>query len=478
MTYEQAPLEQDPEPWPRPTPENGVTGWAVLLLSERVPVGRTNDLFEHARNNDDTLGPLLRYLLDNRVARTERLVTSVSVEDLLRAEEDARGSDFPPLESLAWYWRIDAAQTGKGPEQVAREILDVERDRDPAVRGVVDAYAETTVEDPGGPIAGPLTAQTAQGWLRPAAEGVDALHAWSRPGGRGEQVHIVDVEQGWRFDHPDITGLTTTPLFGRNHFEDDPAAGDHGTSVLGIVAGRVNSVGGSGIASSPAGVVVSSHYDGGATVRIVDAIAAATKNLPAGGVLLLEVQRPSEGYLPVETDNATYTAIRAASAKGIVVVEAAGNGDRSLSEWTGSGGRKLSRDVPDFDSGAVVVAACQKIVEHDPAGPASGHRRHAAGFSNYGSRVDCYAWGEGVQAAVVAGYGSFGGTSAASAIIAGVAAATQGMQLAAGGKRLGPKAMRRLLASPGGTRQVPVASTFTIGVMPNLRTIAGMLPQP
>lgn len=477
---EPVPLEPDPEPEPRPIPEDGLTGWVVVLLSERVPPGETDDLVEHALANDEPLGPLLGYLRANNILRGRRLVTSVGVEDLLRAEEEACDSDFPPLESLTRYWRVDATETGKGPEQVAREILDLEGDRAPESRGVVHAYPEHTVEDPGAPAVGVLTAANAQGWLRPREQGVDALYAWGQQGGRGQGVGVVDIEQGWEFAHQDIVGLTTAPLVGVNRFTADPATGDHGTSVLGIVAGRVNTVGGSGIAPEAKEVAVCSTFDGGATARVVDAIAKATAHLSAGDVLLLEVQRPRAGYLCIETDNAAYTAIRLASAKRIVVVEAAGNGNRDLSAWTSAQGRKLSRDVPELDSGAVIVGACRKDVEVDPTGPAgpvAGHRRSATAFSNYGRRVDCYAWGEAVQAPIVGGgYAPFGGTSSAAAIIAGVAAVTQGMQLAQGGAPLGPLAMRPLLADPAGTPQVPIASTFTVGVMPDLKVIAGMLP--
>jgi len=64
-----------------------------------------------------------------------------------------------------------------------------------------------------------------------------------------------------------------------------------------------------------------------------------------------------------------------------------------------------------------------------------GHQRWLR--SNYGSRVDCYAWGEGVftttsdtngQAPATNLYrDDFGNTSAATAIIAGVALSVQGM---------------------------------------------------
>jgi hypothetical protein len=482
MDPEPTPVEPDPEPEPIPIPEDGLSGWVVILFSERVPPGESNDLFEHVIANDDYLGPLLRYLRENSVTRGSRLVTSVSVEQLLRDEDAARDSDFPPLESLTRYWRIDTEGTGRDPEQVARELLELENDRPEELRGIANAYAEMTVENAGTASAVTLTAATAQGWLRQRHEGVNAVHAWTLPDGGAEGVRIVDIEDGWMFDHPDIAGLANAPLVGINRFSKtgDPDDGDHGTSVLGILAGRTNSVGGSGIALRPQDVAVCSHYDGTTAVQLVDALTVAKEHLSAGDILLIEVQRPRAGYLCVETDDAIYTAIRAASAKKIVVVEAAGNGRRDLSAWKSTKGRRLDRSVPELDSGAILVGAARKNVNTDAAvrggAVVTGHSWNAPMRSNYGKRVDCYAWGEAVQAPVVDGYAEFSGTSSAAAIIAGVAAVTQGIQLARGGTPLDPVAMRALLAGPGGTPQVPVASRFTIGVMPDLETIAAQLP--
>lgn len=469
------PLEPDAVPERRPLPERRYTGRVVVVLADRVPLDDTGDLVEHGERNGDVLGPLVAYLRSNGV-RTHRLVTGVALADLLRAEEEARDSPFPPLQSLARYWVVEAEGSGKGPLEVARELLGLEEGREPASRGVAQAYAETVVGDPGRQAVAPLTASTGQGWLAPRPRGVDAFHAWEQPGGRGEGVRVVDVEQGWELAHPDIDGLVGPPLVGVNRSTLDPAEGSHGTSVLGLVAGRVNGRGGSGLAGALAEVAVCSHFDGQADGDVVNAVLVAREHLSPGDVLLLEVDRPGDGYLCVETDDAVYAAVRLASAKGIVVVEAAGNGAEDLSAWTGPTGRRLSREDRDLDSGAILVGAAHGEVVTDPAGPVEGHRWNAGALSNYGERVDCYCWGGSVIAPLAVGYGSFGGTSAAAAIVAGVAAVVQGMQRAAGGPPLGPLDVRALLSHPGGTPQVPVASSFRIGRMPDLALIAGLLP--
>lgn len=43
-----------------------------------------------------------------------------------------------------------------------------------------------------------------QGYLDAAPGGIDARYAWTRPGGGGAGVKIVDVEGAWRFSHEDL----------------------------------------------------------------------------------------------------------------------------------------------------------------------------------------------------------------------------------------------------------------------------------
>ena len=68
-------------------------------------------------------------------------------------------------------------------------------------------------------------------------------------------------------------------------------------------------------------------------LQVADAIVAAAAALPRAHVLLIEVQLGKIAYLPVETEQANFDAIRLATAQGIVVVEAAGNGDQNLDHW-------------------------------------------------------------------------------------------------------------------------------------------------
>jgi hypothetical protein len=199
-----------------------------------------------------------------------------------------------------------------------------------------------------------------------------------------------------------------------------------------------------------------------------------------GDVLLLEVQRD---FLPTEIDEADFVAIRGAAAKGIIVVEAAGNGNANLDAWADdSGVHRLDRSQwvnNDFDSGAIMVGSSKSAPTHNRfVGLGAGEG------SNYGSRLDCFAWGEDI---ITTGYGhmnpgagedvaytdDFGGTSGASAIIAGAALILQGMYKETPPKdgRISPSQMRTLLSdATTGTPQGAGVSGH-IGVMPNLRAI-------
>jgi hypothetical protein len=125
---------------------------------------------------------------------------------------------------------------------------------------------------------------------------------------------------------------------------------------------------------------------------------------------------------------------------------------------------------PDFrDSGAILVSAATSGIEEEPQ-----HARLS--YAPFGKRVDCYAWGENIvtltldPANPTAGYTTnFGGTSGASAIIAGVALVVQGWAEATTGLRLTPSALRSRLSNLAlGT---PPVSPEPIGSMPNLQLV-------
>jgi hypothetical protein len=333
-----------------------------------------------------------------------------------------------------------------------------------------------------------------QGYVKAAPEGINARFAWGHQNGGGAGVRFVDLEKGWHLNHEDLPAITPFPNTPTD-IDPDPLSRAHGTAVLGVVAGPHNGKGIAGIAKTPKRVSLVSHFrpavgnTPASSGHVADTLMAILPHLGPGDVLLIEWQTTQ--FLPAETEPGVFAHIDSACDDGVVVVEAAGNASKNLD--TVEGLRPL-----DLDSGAIIVAACHSAVED------GGHERlglDAGPPSNFGSRVDCYAWGENVG---TAGPGSFppntvpgvippntfghatdpalqyrdnfSRTSSAAAIIAGAAVVLQGMHIAKHGVPLDPKALRRVFrhfGTPAGPRTK--ARGQHIGIMPDLGQIAQAL---
>lgn len=341
-----------------------------------------------------------------------------------------------------------------------------------------------------------------QGYFRPAPLGIDVDLASRLPGGNGAGVRIVDIEAGWTDTHEDLPAMGFR--FGVNWGDN------HGTAVLGQIAAGVNGFGANGIV--PAATV------GWSSVTNLDPFAAPIYFYSVGNALLMSglTLRPGDialieqhfpnllsgpcpntcncpqfGFVAVETIPYEHMAISLLTAAGVIVVEAAGNG------------QTLVTPASPRDSGAIVVGA-------------SNNDRTPACFTNFGPRVDVHAWGgsigslgyaemfvmrrDGSGAPVLDGSGqpifdlvpdpslrangtdptqwytrSFGGTSGASPIVVGAAALIQSTRMAAGMTPLTPLQMRSLLATTG-TPQA--AGTMpAIGPQPDLgAAVASFIP--
>ncbi|KAK0619705.1 peptidase S8/S53 domain-containing protein [Immersiella caudata] len=325
-----------------------------------------------------------------------------------------------------------------------------------------------------------------QGYLKASPQGIDAEYAWGFPGGDGAGQRVIDIESGWKLEHQDLAAANiglqpgSDNMRGRN-FSD----WRHGTAVLGIMLMVDNDLGGVGAMPAAQGDVVSIRRNSIPFDNRPEAIMDATSRLSAGDVMLLEMQVSNQGttqYWPVELYDAEFEAITAATAKGIVVIEPAGNG---LIQTPGQGDVNLDSAVtrpgetearewlnpssPDYrgDSGAIIVGASTSTVP-----------RSKAIWSNYGSRVDVHAWGENVLTTMCEddflgnchdNYEPFGGTSAASPIVVGAALSVQGMLVANGRSRLNSVQMRDLLKTGGSPVSNPSAGN--IGVMPDLKAL-------
>ncbi|MGH0612569.1 S8 family peptidase [Bacillus cereus] len=315
---------------------------------------------------------------------------------------------------------------------------------------------------------------TRQGYLEPAPLGINAPYAWSIKGGDGKGTTFVDMEYGWLFSHEDLVNQKIELISGQNKSEHH----DHGTSVLGIVSAEDNNIGGIGIAPKAKVKVVSQIRDNG-NYNTADAILSAVNNMQAGDILLLEAQATYDGYgdknyFPVEVKPDIFDAIRMGTNKGIIIIEAGANGGNDLDQFRDRNGKQvLNRNSPDFkDSGAIMVGAASARVPHK--------RLY---FSNYGSRVDVYGWGNAVDTTdakpsefITNLYtSSFAGTSSASPIIAGAAASIQGIAKNNQGRVYTPRQLRDILSdSSTGTKSNDPTSD-KIGVLPDLKAILSKL---
>ncbi|KAK4676893.1 hypothetical protein QC764_0065130 [Podospora pseudoanserina] len=201
---------------------------------------------------------------------------------------------------------------------------------------------------------------------------------------------------------------------------------------------------GVGIIPKTKGQVISQYRSTGynTAATILDAI----NNMAFGDILLLKAQ---ENNPPISVADANFDAIRLTSALGITVIKAACNGRYNLDAYINLSGKYIfNRASPDYkESGATIVGASSSAAPH-----------YRLWYSNHGSRVDVYSWGKNIDTTFTNdNSGSdnsytdyFSGTSGASPIIDGAAAAVQGIAN----------------ASLGNT-----PSTDRIGVLPNLRAI-------
>ncbi len=316
-----------------------------------------------------------------------------------------------------------------------------------------------------------------QGYLKPAPTGIDAVYAWGVKGGDGKGLKFIDIEQGWALP-PEKFTIESLPCTGINF----SVFKDHGEAVLGVILTQHGFIGGKGIAPEANGYVIS-QWRPDKSFNTADAIMAAISQLDYGDIILLEAQiydsPGSESLWPVEIQSAVFEVIRLATTLGITVIEAAGNGKKALGEgndldnYTDNNGRNpLNRSSPDFrDSGAIMVAAASDAAPHIRI-------RH----SNFGSRIDCYAWGECVSTAgshqgsperAIDSYRKkINGTSSASAIIAGAAVLVQSITESNHHFRLSPKQMHGILSNDFlGTSSDNGRSIDRLGVMPDLKKI-------
>lgn len=325
-----------------------------------------------------------------------------------------------------------------------------------------------------------------------APQGFGVTAAWSVAGATGVDVRLCDVEYSWNATHSDLPGVQLVGPQPNDPFNDT----NHGTAVLGIVGAQANAFGTIGIAPTTELYFAAANTGGGAGIYSPGAaITQAMTVLRPGDILLIEQQifgpdpnlgtgcgagdplSSLPGVVPIEWHQPWYDAIQLAVANGIVVVEAAGNGQTNLDDpalQTGHAPFALQND-----SGAIMVGAGHGPNSTDVVGSRPC-------FSNFGATVDLQAWGGQV---VTTGYGglfstggsdhfytsSFSGTSSASALVAGLCATVQGAARATTGAPLEPSQVLAVLAT-GAIPQTSGAFPASQNVGPRPDLGAALLP--
>ena len=424
----------------------------------------------------------------------------LSEERLRRAAVSSAAESAAPVPDLSIYYRVEAPD----------ERLDGLAERLRKEPAVLAAYVKPPAEPAAllnamPPAAEEAPAATAdftshQLYLEAAPGGVDARFAWTKAGGSGAGVRIIDVEGAWRFSHEDLLQNQGGVIGGSP--APDRAWRNHGTAVIGEFGGDRNSFGITGICPDANIRAISIFGPGSA-----GAVRQAADALGPGDIILIELHRagprfnfqprPDQlGYIAMEWWPDDFDAIRYATSRGILVVEPAGNGAENLDDPI--------YDVPDAgfpptwsnpfkrgsrDSGAIVVGAGAP-----PPGTHGfnfGPDRSRLDFSNYGSVIDAQGWGREVT---TCGYGDlqggsnedlwytdhFSGTSSASPIVVGSLGCVQGALRAAGKPLLTPATARDLLRTTGSPQQAspsfPVSER--IGNRPDVKEIINRLVPP
>jgi subtilisin family serine protease len=324
--------------------------------------------------------------------------------------------------------------------------------------------------------------QSTQLYLYDQAPGIHAQEFWNTYAVYGSGVKVCDVEYFFNANHVDLPNVT---IIGPQ--PEDPGFGpDHGTAVLGEIASLNDGVGTTGIAYQ------SQLYFAGAyinqTYYLEEALISTLNELGAGDVVLIEQQiagpGPNQDYVPVEWYEPFYDAIQLISGNGLIVVEAAGNGNQNLDDPIFSTDNNGHYPFLAANRSEAIMVGAGAVGIDDVS-------RSRLWFSNYGSRLDVQGNGEGV---VTTGYGSayaaegadklysndFGGTSGASPIVVGAVSLLQSLHKAqTGGTPFSADFVRNLMVTTGKPQVTGTLfpASEKIGPLPNVFAAANYMLQ-
>lgn len=435
----------------------------------------------------------------------------IVLEPLFGSSEDQQqaraarmtGQGGQSVPDLSVYYRVRAE----------RERLEEIAERLRGVPQVQAAYVKPGAEPASATATGPVVEappvspdfSVRQGYRGAPPDGIGAIWAQTQAGGDGAGVRIIDIEGAWRFDHEDLLQSAGGVVVGTAI--DDLGWRNHGTAVLGEFGGDQNGLGVVGIA--PAAIVSGASIFGG--VGSAEAIRQAADHLNPGDIMLIELHAPGprfgfesrvdqRGYIAMEFFPDDLAALQYANARGVIVVEAAGNGAEDLdadlydarpdgfpADW------RNPFNPANPGSGATMVGA--GAPPPGTHGRDHGPDRSRLEFSNYGRRVDAQGWGREVT--TTGGRGNtagdlqggtdellwytdtFSGTSSASPIVVGAVAALQGILRARGLEPLTPQRAVEVLRATGSPQQDAPGrpATQRIGNRPDIEAAVAWLTQ-
>ncbi|TKK30007.1 hypothetical protein PspCFBP13528_16895 [Pseudomonas sp. CFBP13528] len=288
--------------------------------------------------------------------------------------------------------------------------------------------------------------------------GVNAVQAWQTLGGKGQGMRVISTElDHWSYEHVDLP-----PPYTELYDPINPApVGAHDSASAGVIASRENAFGTTGLVP---------HAQLGYLQWGVARLAEMAARLQDGDVMQLGVHYlyaddafapdvcTSNCYMPLEANDLVRDTIAyLTEEKGVHVVLAAANGNIDLDHPYFRG--RYNRNI--FDSGSIFAGAVNSN---------TGLRSY---FSQYGSRVDLFSWGDSVttttwnRANPTSAYThAYSGTSSANPIIAGAVASLQGVARAQKLGNISPKELRHILVATG--HPPSDGNRTTIGVQPDL----------
>ncbi len=395
----------------------------------------------------------------------QRLFTR-AVEELDRERADLQAripADEEPLADLNNYYRVHTHSSAQTEDLINR------LNADPLIEAAYPSpvFVPSSIDD-----IPPMTPSlvSEQGYLGSPPDGYGYWDVHSVVGARFPDGQMAHLEGNWIYGHEDVHHLQVKNLVGLT-----PAAPwdtgkwtNHGAACVSVMAGDRNSYGVAGFGSATKRVYLVSMTNGAANM-----ISLATSKLNAGDVMcsavspwiLVTVGGSSVNIqTPLDFLQAEFDATRIASTKGIFYCQSGGNNHIDLDNTFAFGTRYHASSV---SSGAFILGAT-------PGVPLT-----KAAWSVYGQRVDANGWGYNVTSA---GYGDrltlgndqrqtytngFGGTSAASALLAGTIATLVGAVKEQVGRTLSLAEVRTALRSIG----TAVPGPDPIGLRPDLEKL-------